>query len=114
MTLTGAAKLAGVMGWPVSHSLSPRLHGYWLQEYGIDGAYVPMAVKPDDFQTAVRALPKLGFQGANVTVPHKEAALSAVDELSAEAKGDRRGQYHHRTTGRTTVRNLHRRRRIPR
>ncbi len=86
MTLTGAAKLAGVMGWPVSHSLSPRLHGYWLQEYGIDGAYVPLAVKPDDFQTAVRALPKLGFQGANVTVPHKEAALAAVDELSAEAK----------------------------
>ena len=43
MTLTGAAKLAGVMGWPVSHSLSPRLHGYWLQEYGIDGAYVPLS-----------------------------------------------------------------------
>lgn len=85
MTLTGAARLAGVMGWPVSHSLSPRLHGYWLQEYGIDGAYVPLAVKPDDFQTAVRALPKLGFAGVNVTVPHKEAALAAVDDASPEA-----------------------------
>ena len=46
MNISGAAKLAGIMGWPVAHSRSPVLHGYWLQQYGIDGAYVPMAVKP--------------------------------------------------------------------
>ena len=79
--ITGRAKLAGVMGWPVGHSLSPLLHGYWLTTHAIDGAYVPLAVKPEDFAEAVRMLPKLGFAGANVTIPHKQAALAACDEL---------------------------------
>ncbi len=79
MTMTGKAKLAGVMGWPVAHSRSPQLHGYWLEQYGIDGAYVPLPVRPEDFDAALRALPMLGFRGANVTVPHKQAALAAVD-----------------------------------
>jgi shikimate dehydrogenase len=79
--ITGRAKLAGVMGWPVGHSLSPLLHGYWLTTHAIDGAYVPLAVKPDDFADAVRMLPKLGFAGVNVTIPHKQAAMSCVDEL---------------------------------
>lgn len=77
--------LAGVMGWPVSHSRSPRLHGYWLKKYGINGAYLPLAVRPQDFEDALRALPKLGFRGANVTVPHKEAAFHAVHEADAFA-----------------------------
>jgi len=83
--ITGAARLAGVIGWPVSHSRSPRLHGYWLREHGIDGAYVPLAVRPEDFAQAVRALPALGFRGANVTVPHKPAALAAMDSLDPVA-----------------------------
>lgn len=78
-TLSGTSRLAGVIGWPVSHSRSPRLHGYWLNRYGIDGAYLPLAVRPQDFCHAVSALPALGFAGANVTVPHKEAALSLAD-----------------------------------
>ena len=86
MILTGKAKLAGVMGWPISHSRSPRLHGYWLQEYGIDGAYLPLSVAPDSVVDALRALPLLGFSGTNVTVPHKEAALATVDEIDANAK----------------------------
>jgi len=86
MPITGNAKLAGVFGWPVGHSLSPRLHGFWLDRYGIDGAYVPLAVKPEDFETALKALPKLGFRGANVTVPHKEAALAVCDEVDALAE----------------------------
>ncbi len=81
-SLSGNAKIAGVIGWPVAHSLSPRLHGYWLQTLGIDGAYVPLPVAPENISDALRALPKLGFAGANVTVPHKEAALAAVDEVS--------------------------------
>jgi len=84
--LTGKAKLAGVIGWPVGHSRSPRLHGYWLQHYGIDGAYLPLPVHPGDFETCLRALPKLGFRGANVTVPHKEAALALVDHVEPLAK----------------------------
>lgn len=85
-TLSGKAKLAGVMGWPIGHSLSPRLHGYWLRQYAVDGAYVPLAVRREDFAGAVRMLPRLGFAGANVTVPHKEAALAAVDEAAGEAR----------------------------
>lgn len=79
MLLTGKARLAGVMGWPVGHSLSPRLHGHWLERGGIDGAYVPLPVAPDDVALAFRALPRLGFSGWNVTVPHKEAAFRLVD-----------------------------------
>jgi shikimate dehydrogenase len=83
---TGAARLAGVFGWPISHSRSPQLHGYWLEHYGIDGAYVPLAVRPEDFPAAVRAAPQLGFVGANVTVPHKEAAFAACDRVDETAR----------------------------
>ncbi|CAO3414408.1 shikimate dehydrogenase [Azospirillum argentinense] len=86
MTISGKARLAGVMGWPIGHSRSPRLHGYWLEQYGIDGAYVPLAVPPDRIEQAMRALPALGFRGCNVTVPHKEAAYRTVDRLDATAK----------------------------
>ncbi len=79
MIISAKAKLAGVMGWPVDHSLSPRLHGYWLEANGIDGAYLPLAVAPEHFAEALRVLALLGFRGVNVTVPHKEAALDAVD-----------------------------------
>lgn len=82
---TGMAKVAGVMGWPVAHSLSPRLHGYWLQQHGIDGAYIPMAVQPDKIEAALRALPVLGFRGCNLTVPHKERALDIVDHVDPVA-----------------------------
>lgn len=77
---------AGVIGWPVEHSLSPRLHGYWLDRYGIDGVYLPLPVSPPNIEDAIRALPKLGFVGANVTVPHKEAAFRTVDGLSDTAR----------------------------
>lgn len=73
-------KRAGVMGWPVEHSLSPRVHGYWLRELGIAGEYLRIAVEPEAFVAKLRALKADGFAGCNVTVPHKEAALAAVDE----------------------------------
>jgi shikimate dehydrogenase len=78
--------MAGIFGWPISHSRSPQLHGYWLEHYGIDGAYVPLAVRPEDFPAAVRGMGKLGFVGANVTVPHKEAAFAACDTVDDTAK----------------------------
>lgn len=84
--LSGGARLAGVIGWPVAHSLSPRLHGYWLQRYGIDGAYVPLAVRPGALAAALEGLVALGFRGANVTVPHKEAAAAAAGSLSETAR----------------------------
>lgn len=84
--LTGKGLIAGVMGWPVSHSRSPVLHGFWLRQYGIDGAYVPLAVPPDRAEQAIRALPSLGFRGCNVTIPHKEVAFRLVDRLDSDAR----------------------------
>lgn len=85
-TITGAARLAGVMGWPVRHSRSPRLHGYWLAQHGVDGAYVPLAVEPAQFGAAVRGLLACGFRGANVTIPHKEAAFALCDDVADSAR----------------------------
>ena len=85
MTCTGSTRLAGVMGWPVSHSRSPRLHGYWLEKYGIDGAYLPLGVEEASFATALRGLAASGFRGVNVTVPHKQAAFALCDHVEGSA-----------------------------
>ena len=85
MNITGAGKVAGVMGWPISHSLSPVLHGYWLREKKVDGALVPLGVRPEDFSTVLMALRAAGFRGTNVTVPHKEAAFALADSFDAAA-----------------------------
>jgi len=77
--------LAGVIGAPVAHSRSPALHGYWLRKYGIRGFYVPLEVAQTDLEEALRALPKMGFVGANVTIPHKETALRLADIVSDRA-----------------------------
>ena len=84
--LSGKARLAGVIGWPVAHSRSPRLHGFWLERYGIDGAYLPFAVRPEDLAAALGALPLLGLRGVNVTLPHKEAALGLCARVSEAAR----------------------------
>lgn len=77
--------LAGVIGQPVAHSASPRLHGYWLQRYGIRGHYVPLDVAEGDLAEVLKALPKAGFVGANVTIPHKEAVLKLADTVTDRA-----------------------------
>jgi shikimate dehydrogenase len=82
---TGKTRVAGVMGWPVGHSRSPILHGFWLDEHQIDGAYIPLPVKPEDFPAALRGLAALGVVGANVTVPHKETAFALVDQCDEAA-----------------------------
>src|SRR6202050_2920195 len=69
------------MGWPVAHSRSPALHGFWLEQQGIDGAYVPLAVPPGRLEQALRALPALAFRGCNLTIPHKQAALAVMDRV---------------------------------
>lgn len=78
-------KLAGVIGWPVAQSLSPRLHGYWLEEHGIVGAYVALPIRPEDFSVAIRGLRRSGFRGVSVTVPHKEAAFAIAHSVDAQA-----------------------------
>lgn len=77
--------LAGVIGHPIAHSRSPQLHGHWLKTYGLPGHYIPMDVAPADLETVLRTLPKAGFVGTNVTVPHKEAALRIADHVSDRA-----------------------------
>jgi shikimate dehydrogenase len=83
--VTGKARIAGVFGWPAGHSRSPQLHNHWLERYGIDGAYVPLPVPPDQFEAALRGVMAAGFAGANVTLPHKEAAFALCDERDASA-----------------------------
>ncbi|MGH6878717.1 MAG: shikimate dehydrogenase [Rhizomicrobium sp.] len=71
-------KVAGVIGWPIAHSLSPRLHSFWIREHGVDGAYVPLPAKPQEFSNVLCGLRAAGFVGVNVTLPHKEAAFAVA------------------------------------
>ena len=77
--------LAGVLGHPIAHSRSPALHGYWLNRYGLKGHYIPIDVAPLDLAEMVRLLPRLGFVGVNVTIPHKEAILQVADIVTDRA-----------------------------
>jgi len=76
---------AGVIGWPVAHSLSPTLHSYWLNKYKIEGSYELMPLEPHRVGEAIQTLHARGFCGANVTVPHKEFAAQGMDKLDETA-----------------------------
>lgn len=78
--------MAGVMGWPVMHSRSPKIHNFWLARHGLAGVYVPLAIRAEGLGAALRALPALGFAGCNLTIPHKEAAFAVVDKVDPVAK----------------------------
>lgn len=80
-----APPLAGVIGYPIGHSKSPILHGHWLRRYGISGHYVPIEVAPADLAETLQTLPRLGFKGINVTLPHKENVLAMADKVSDRA-----------------------------
>ena len=84
-TLSGRARLAGLVGWPVAHSRSPRLHGAWLERHGIDGAYVPLPVSPGSLAAALAGLRATGFRGVNVTAPYKQEAMPLCDRLEQSA-----------------------------
>lgn len=77
--------LAGVIGSPIAHSRSPILHNYWLKRYGIKGHYIPMDIAQADLAEALRMLPKLGFVGLNVTIPHKETVIALADIVTDRA-----------------------------
>ncbi len=84
--MTSNKKRAGVVGWPVEHSLSPRLHNYWLRQYRIHGTYEPFAVKLEQLKETLHTLCAQDFAGVNLTLPHKEAALKLVDIVDKHAK----------------------------
>jgi shikimate dehydrogenase len=77
--------LAGVMGWPIMHSRSPMLHNHWFEKNNLVGRYVPLAIEPKNLEGALRGLHPLGFSGVNVTIPHKQAVMPFLDEISDAA-----------------------------
>ena len=77
--------LAGVIGSPIAHSRSPQLHRHWLTTYGIRGHYIPMDVARDDLENVIRTLPKMGFVGVNITIPHKEEVMKIADQITDRA-----------------------------
>ena len=77
--------LAAVIGSPIAHSRSPALFRYWLRQQGIQGYYIPMDIAQQDLRHVIRMLPKMGFVGLNVTIPHKEAVLEIADSVSDRA-----------------------------
>lgn len=85
-TIDGKTMLLGLMGWPVSHSLSPALHNAAAAHHHLNLVYIPLPVHPDHLAAAVRGLPALGFRGVNVTIPHKQAVMAYLDEVDAAAQ----------------------------
>jgi shikimate dehydrogenase len=77
---------ACVIGWPIAHSRSPMIHGYWLREHRIDGTYEKIAVRPEEVEDFLRSMKAKGLAGCNVTLPHKEAALRVADEIHPAAR----------------------------
>jgi shikimate dehydrogenase len=86
MSTSNRFLLAGVMGWPVMHSRSPMIHNHLLAKHGLTGAYVPLAIKPEQLAGALRGLSPLGFAGCNITIPHKQKAMAIVDEVDDIAR----------------------------
>ena len=84
--ISGKTQLIGLIGWPVSHSFSPAMHNAALAQLGLDWAYVPLPVRPEEVGTAVPALPTLGFRGVNVTVPHKQDVMPFLHEIEPGAQ----------------------------
>jgi shikimate dehydrogenase len=85
MRLTGETRLLGVIGHPITHSLSPRMHNASFAVTGLDYVYVPLDVRSEALPTAVAGLATLGFRGFNVTMPHKVAILPLLDDVDAAA-----------------------------
>ncbi|MCV2876008.1 shikimate dehydrogenase [Rhodobacteraceae bacterium XHP0102] len=84
--MTDMVRLAAVLGDPIAHSKSPKLHGFWLKKYQIAGHYVPLHTRAEDLKAVLHLLPKLGFVGANVTIPHKAAVLECADIVTDRAR----------------------------
>jgi shikimate dehydrogenase len=85
-TIRGSTRVLGVFGYPVEHSLSPSMHNAALMRLGLSYVYVPFSVTPDALGAALRSLPALGIVGVNLTIPHKERAMSLVDEVTEDAR----------------------------
>ncbi len=85
MRINGKTRLTGIIGFPVKHSLSPEMHNTAFDHLGLNFCYVPLEVRPEDLKDAVKGLKALGFVGANVTIPHKQAVIAYLDGVDEEA-----------------------------
>ncbi|AVO37842.1 shikimate dehydrogenase [Pukyongiella litopenaei] len=83
--MTDRIPLAGVIGSPIAHSRSPVMHMHWLATLGLAGHYIPMDVAQQDLERVLQTLPRMGFVGVNVTVPHKETVLQFADQVTDRA-----------------------------
>ena len=84
-TFEGVPFLAGVIGHPISHSKSPKLHNYWLSKYNINGYYIPLSITTEKLKSSITSLIDLGFKGVNITIPHKTNVLSIADSVTDRA-----------------------------
>ena len=82
---TSTIPVAAVIGHPVNHSRSPRMHNFWLAHFGLEGYYIPLDIDPKKFESSIRNLPELGLVGANITIPYKEKVLKIADKISDRA-----------------------------
>lgn len=82
---TSTIPVAAVIGYPVNHSRSPRMHNFWLAHFGLEGYYIPLDIDPKKFERSIRNLPELGLVGANITIPYKEKVLKIADKISDRA-----------------------------
>ena len=83
--MTDRIPLAAVLGQPIAHSRSPRLHGHWLRRYGIPGHYIPIDVSQQNLRSVLEMLPRMGFVGCNVTIPHKETIIDLASSVTDRA-----------------------------
>ena len=86
MKITGTTKIYGIIGNPITHTLSPTMHNAAFEAARVDGVYIPMPVAPEKLETVVHTLPLSGVLGVNVTLPHKQTVLPLMDTLSDEAR----------------------------
>lgn len=103
--VSGSTRLYGIMGYPIGHSLSPLMHTLAFRHHRMDAVYVPFSVAPDDLAKAVAGAVALGVAGFNVTIPHKEAILACLDEVTDEARAIGAVNTVHVQDGRTTGHN---------
>ena len=86
MIISGKSSIAGVIGCPVTHSLSPKLHNFWIKHYNLDAVYIPLEVSSDNIEKVIRTLPLMGVKGCNITVPHKESVMLFIDKITPIAE----------------------------
>ncbi|MEK7841501.1 MAG: shikimate dehydrogenase [Deltaproteobacteria bacterium] len=86
MNITAKAKILGIFGYPIRHTISPAMHNAVIKALGLDMIYLPFEIKPSNLRDAVNGIKGIGMLGVNITIPHKEAVMKLLDDISEEAR----------------------------